>query len=438
MSRLRPSARAVILAVGMAAAAAALAAQTPVIAGPGAAPPDLSAKIKEGEDLYRQGAYAEALKRFEAVMAAGQETPAVLYQAGACYGQTAGNKDKELDLKKRAIPLLEKEIAGGSAALDSYYYLSAIYINDLNDPVKGTDVARKGVAALAKPGSPAPTTQEGCFRAGRLYSFLGKDKEAAAYYDRSIQAAGSGAASVDRASLKIALSDVATYRFKEKNYAASAAAYESLLKLDPLRDRERHQLGLAYLLGGKPDAATTAWKAGVTDEMRTELYYLSGVVSRYVAIGSPTTSKLAPKASALNDATLEQKILQAAETLRTIREKEAKAKQEADEKEKAELTEKAKSTASLDVEAVKAKFKAKMKGAPAPNPGSAEDGKGDPWQALKGMGLSPTKLPPPPPDSPEKVAADRDFFYLMNEYVSRGHLIRNFCFENGLVEMIFR
>ena len=37
-----------------------------------------------------------------------------------------------------------------------------------------------------------------------------------------------------------------------------------------------------------------------------------------------------------------------------------------------------------------------------------------------------------------KTVAEKDFFCLLVEYVKRGHLIRNFCFENGLVEMIFR
>jgi hypothetical protein len=80
-----------------------------------------------------------------------------------------------------------------------------------------------------------------------------------------------------------------------------------------------------------------------------------------------------------------------------------------------------------------------MKNAPPPpDPNTYDADASDAMKALHQMGLSPAPLPPPPPPSPEKQAAERDFFFLLNEYVKRGHLIRNFCFENGLVEMIFR
>jgi hypothetical protein len=54
------------------------------------------------------------------------------------------------------------------------------------------------------------------------------------------------------------------------------------------------------------------------------------------------------------------------------------------------------------------------------------------------MGLHPEKLEAMPAPSPEKVAAEKEFFVLLVEYVKRDRLIRGFCFENGLVEMIFR
>ena len=403
---------------------------------PAALAADPSALVREGEDLYRQGAYSEALKKFESALAAGYETPALLYQTGVCHDAATGNKEKALEFKKRAVPQLEKEISGGTGSVDAHYYLSAIYINDLGDPVKGTDVARKGIAILEKPKAAVPTTQEGLFRAGRLYSFLGKDAQAASFYERSAQAAESGSATVDRASLKLALADLGAWRYREKSWAAAAKAYGALLMLDPLRDRDRHQYGLALFMDGRPQEAAAAWKGAVSDELRTELNYLAGVATKYVSCGSPTTSKLAPKPASLDDAALEQKILQAGEVLRVVREKEAKVRQEQEDKEREERIARETNPPPVDIEAVKAKFKAKRKNPPPPSePGKEE---ADPWQALRNMGLNPVTLPPAPPESPEKIAAEKDFFFLMTTYVKRGHLIRNFCFENGLVEMIFR
>src|SRR6266850_2237281 len=409
--------------------------------GAGAAPEseekpkvDVAALVREGQDFYARGAYAEALRRFEGVIAVGQENGTILYQAGTCYGQAMGNKVKEVELKRRAVPLLEKEIAGGSAPIDSYYYLAATYINDLSDPVKGTGSAKAAVALLEKPKPPALTTQGEIFRAGRLYTFLGKDKEAAGYYERSLLAAEK-APVVDRASMKLALESLAAYRWHAKEYEGAARAYEGLLKLDPTRDRDRHQLGLAYLLAGKPDDATVAWRAAQEDELRTELTYLAAVVRRYVAAGSPATSALSPKPAALDDDALVQKLLQAAEPLRALREKEAKAEQEADEKAEKLRAEKAAEAASkpIDREAIiaeNARRRAKRALEPPPDPNVMEKASTDPPTALTQMGFHPVAPTPLPPPSAERIAAEREFFVLLVEYVKRGHLIRNFCFEN--------
>ncbi|MBI3447594.1 MAG: hypothetical protein HY049_01545 [Acidobacteria bacterium] len=404
---------------------------------PAAGKADASALTLEAETLYASGAYSEALKKFDALLAAGQETGAILYEAGSCYAQSMGSKEKELELKKRAVPVLEKEIASGSAPVDSYYYLSAIYINDLTDPVKGTDAAKKGVALLEKPKAPAPAGQGALFRAGRLYTFLGKDAQAADYYGRSVQAAD-GAAVVDRVALRIALESLASSRFHEKNYDGAAEAYAGLLKLDPTRDRDRHQLGLSYLLAGKYADAESTWRQAKEDEMRTELTYLASIVRKFVDAGSPTASALVPKGSTLDDDALVQKILKAAEPLRAARERDSKAQDDAraawEKDRQAEAADPVKAKARIA--ALKAR-KAKLAPEPPPDPNYVPPPV-DPITALEQMGLHSTTPPPLLPPSPERVAAEKDFFYLLMDYVKRGHLVRNFCFENGLVEMIFR
>src|SRR5712691_7015725 len=152
----RPSPHALIAVLFLAILAPRAAGAAPE--NPGAPKVDAAALAREGQDLYIKGAYTEALRRFEGAIAAGQETGTLLYEAGACYGQAMGNREKEIELKRRAVPLLEKEIAGGSAPIDTYYYLSATYINDLSDPVKGTESAKAGVGLLEKSKAPALST----------------------------------------------------------------------------------------------------------------------------------------------------------------------------------------------------------------------------------------------------------------------------------------
>ena len=64
-----------------------------------------TALAREGESLYKKGAYSEALKRFEAAMAAGLETSAILYQAANCYRIARSDQVKEVEQMGRfAIP----------------------------------------------------------------------------------------------------------------------------------------------------------------------------------------------------------------------------------------------------------------------------------------------------------------------------------------------
>jgi hypothetical protein len=36
------------------------------------------------------------------------------------------------------------------------------------------------------------------------------------------------------------------------------------------------------------------------------------------------------------------------------------------------------------------------------------------------------------------MAAERDFFHLLEEYIERGQLIRMYCFQSGLSDLVFR
>lgn len=403
--------------------------------------PEGAALVAEGDQLYRSGAYAEALKKFEAVMAAGKTTPAILYKAATCYGQALGDKEKELELKRRAVPLLEKELAGGDGSVEAHYYLAAIYLNDLNDPAKGIDAARRGVAlAERSKGAPAgPVETE--FRVGRLHSFLGNEKAAAAHYQRFLDAAERGPGPADRAALKHAISSLGAHGMRSGDHAAAAKAYERLLEMDPLADQVRHQLGIAHLRAGDHERAAQVWAEATTDEYRTEFMYLNRIVTRYVRAGKPPSSKLAPDAASLDNQALVGKITEAAVKYREIRVAEEEARKTAEAEERARRKAEREAKTSLTPEEVKARVQEKLKerqAIKAKDPDAFKEEETSIWTVLDNRKTQKVAPPEPPPQSAENAEAERDFLFLMVEYVKRGPLIRNFSFENGFVELIFR
>ncbi len=404
--------------------------------------PDGAALAAEGDELYRRGVYAEALKKFEAAMAAGRTTPAILYKAATCYGQALGDREKELELKKSAVPLLEKELTGGGGSVESHYYLAAIYLNDLKDPAKGLDVARRGVE-LAKRSQGAPAgPAETEFRVGRLYSFLGNEEAAATHYQRFLEAAERGPGPANRDAMKQAVSSLGAHRMRSGDYAAAAKAYERLLEMDPLADPIRHQLGVAHLRAGNHEKAAEVWAEGNSDDYRTEFLYLSRIVRRYVWAGKPSSSKLAPNAASLDSQALVEKIREAAVNYRQIRVAEEQARKAVEAEEQAKRRADREAKQKLSPEEVKARIREKMKereAIKAKDPDAFEEEKTSIWKTLREAEPQEGSAPPePPPTSAENAEAERDFFFLMVEYVKRGPLIRNFSFENGLVELIFR
>jgi tetratricopeptide (TPR) repeat protein len=400
-----------------------------------------AALARDGENLYRQGAYSEALERFEGALAAGLETPAILYQAANCYRAARADQSKELELKKKAALLLEKEVAGGRASLPSYYYLAAIYIHNLADPVKGVAVARKGITLVEKPDPGLALPVENLYRAARLYEFLGSDEKAASMDRRFLDAAEVSPTPVDRASVRISRDKLGSHYMKLERFDEAAKVFEALLEAEPTRDRERHQWGLALLRAGRPEEASRAWRGASGDEYRTELGYLEKVAARYAATGAPASSKSHPEAAALTDQALAAKILEVSSVLReekkkvedakdaALKEKIAAAKRHREEYMKLSVEERRARAQAAMRERNRAEGKSKSRGRPEP----ASEAETGGWKRPVH-----TQLPPRPPKTPEHVAAEREFFFFLAELVKRGQLIRMFCFQNGIADLVFR
>ncbi len=398
---------------------------------PASEPGKAGAIAREAESLYRKGSYTEALKKYEEAFAAGHQSAAALYQAANCYKAALSDETREIEMKKKAIPLLEAEIASGQAGLASYYYLAAIYVHSLHDAVKGVEVARKGVALVEKPGAVVDLPAENLYRAARLHEFLGQDDKAAVLDRRFQEAASVSPTPVERDAVRLSREKLAAHYMRRGQFAESAAVYEALVEAEPLRDQARHQWGLALLRGGKPEKAAAVWRGAASDEYRTELAYLEKVASRYAATGKPASSQKFPDVFALSDEELARKIVEAGGALRPFKQAAESAAKEAADKGAEEAAAHAAEMLKLSTEERKARWLARRERLAREGGMSGADEKQPP---------SAPSAPAPhlPEKSPEWLAAEREFFYLLSEYVKRGHLIRMYCFQNGIADLVFR
>jgi len=405
------------------------------LAGAAQKAPDAAALAKEGKDLYRQGSCATAIPKLDAALSAGAQDPEALFMAGACYKQVHDNAGKERELKTRAVPLLETRIAAGGTLAD-HYYLASIQAETLSDKSKGAETARKGIALVTGPKAPAPKTPMDRFMLGRLYGLAGDGARAAEHLGEYVKLAGKPAPGMDSAPYEAALESVASHRMAGKDYKAAAEAYTSLLSVDQSDDQVRNMAARSLLLAGDPLKAASVWRGAQSDEMRTEFMYFSNVVTRYVKSGSPKTSTLAPDPSSLSDEALVAKIRQAGQSFATLRTAYMKEKKDKEDEVRAAINAKMEAKKNLTPEQIKERIEAKKKER------QAQLDKPDPnkpiWQQMHELNQAEVIPQMEVPEPPEMKAAARDFYFLMTEYVKRGHLLRDFSFQYGLMDLIFR
>ncbi|HEY3176129.1 MAG TPA: tetratricopeptide repeat protein [Candidatus Polarisedimenticolia bacterium] len=357
----------------------------------------------EGQKLYDEGKFGEALLKFEQAIKAGAEGGDLFYQTGYCLKVVRQDQESSRQYMTRAAPLLEKALEGKGASPAPYYYLAAIYTVELADWERGSAVAKRGVAQVEGGAFKKATDGASLFQIARLYTIAGDKDKAIAWYERSA-AAFDSAKAPNREYRVAALLQLATYYNGKQDFARASEWFGRLLAVDPGRDAERITAGMAMTKAERYAEAAAILRTGfLTDEMATEANYLVRVLDRYIALQGPAVPEEVRK---LDEAGLSQAIDKAAATLGGIRQKDEEEFQ---------------------------------KSIPPPEEPKTV------WKATKSGQRIQVKVPPPepapvtpPPPSAERQAAEKEFFGLLLEYVRRGHLIREFCLGKGLAALIFR
>jgi len=126
--------------------------------------------LDRAEELYRGGDYSGALQAFARAEAVGARSGLLYYRMGYCKSQ-AGDHAANLELKNKAIPYFERQIKKRVGGPDPYYYLAAVYYQDLGDAAKGDEVTLRAVKAAKGGKLGKELAGDQIFRVGRLYEF---------------------------------------------------------------------------------------------------------------------------------------------------------------------------------------------------------------------------------------------------------------------------
>jgi tetratricopeptide (TPR) repeat protein len=290
-----------------------------------------------GRELYRRGDYREALEAFRAAEAAGARSGLLFYQMGFCH-KSLGDAAAEREYKEKSIPYFQRQIDDGLGGVDPYYYLAAVYYQDMGEREKGDEVVRKGVAAhrAGRLGEDLPG--ESLFRLGRLYGFaltgatpgappaIADPERAAALEEQRLEAYRRAAHDLlrdrqaNRVYLFLSLDEVAAAAVKAGRWDEAIEAYGTASSADPLRPEPGQALlGLGRDLAGRGDMerAVQAWRAiRGPGNVKNQANYALRLGRQVVAHGDLPADLDGRPIAALDRSTLERGILDAAQFLR--------------------------------------------------------------------------------------------------------------------------
>jgi len=271
MSALRPTGRALLVAL---AAACAVACSSGGEASKKSAPQD------PAQVLYAQGKYAEALPLLEKALAA-RRTGSLLYQIGYSKGVVEGTGGAaQKQLWSEARPLLEQEVAApGQATLDRLYYLTVISSDD-GQAEAMRKYGRQAVDTIEKGADQSHLSGEEWFRLARIHEFLEEPSEAEAAYRRSVSAFRAAPAA-NPTYQALALARVGELELDNRRYEAAADAFAEALKLVPSLNQVRpYRNGVALFGAGRFDEAIAAFGADRDPQTMTESQYAGDLARR--------------------------------------------------------------------------------------------------------------------------------------------------------------
>ncbi len=311
---------------------------SPVAAAPAAEgvsderPEAAEAALTKGRVAYQSGDYASALQAFQDAEAAGVRSGLLFYQMAYCHA-SLGDEPAQRRLLERAVPYFEAEVQSGGAGVDSYYYLAAVYFQELEDRVKAARVVLKAIQADAAGTLGEDLDGDALFRLGRVYSFAleleppGESERRDELETLRVESYYKAAEKLLRARnanqvyLHLALDDVAQAAMRDRRWADAIDAYTKASASDPRRPEPGAallRLGRDLSARGDREGALKAW-LGIRgpDDAKTQANYGIHLMRRIQAHGDLPASFEGRALASLGADFLVRGILDAAGFLKT-------------------------------------------------------------------------------------------------------------------------
>jgi len=389
-----------------------------------AAAPPRDALVRAGQDLYHQGKFDQALLKFEDAIAQGAQAGELFYQTGYCYRVARMDGGKSLEYMKKALPLLE---ALPEKDLSRCYYLTSAYINEVKDSVKGSAEASRCVALADQGAFKAVRGSVGLFQVARVHTLAGARQKAVPWYKKAIEALQKEPDG-SKQYLLMSYQFLVSSQIADKDYVGASESYRRILALGGDVQNEKIPAALVMVKAGKYNEAIEALKGITNDDQATQANYLSRVLTRYVALGAAPASR---ETTALDDAGLQEAIGKSATKLGEVRKKEEDALAKLPPEEPPYTWRTTKSGKKVKVYRPQIIPPTEEVIPKDPNNVTQEE-----HDRMVGWQFDPPK--PAPPPSAERVAAEKEFFGLLVEYVRRGHLLQEYAVSRGFMSLIFR
>lgn len=233
---------------------------------------------------YDQGNYEEALKTLHDLDNARALDGPLLYRLFFCE-KAAGHPDEAGRALERARETLENELAAAKS-LEVAFYLANTYSN-LGRPADSQRLAREMTAEIEAGHVANPTAAIGLFQLGKLYQDQGNEREAAAAYQKAMNAfdlSGGRYAGNARWALRYLGSTAAA----RSDFESAESNYARLTSLGGSEATDWDALAAARTRLSKFGLAAEAWRASV------KLDQANGDDARYAARLADIAGTIAP------------------------------------------------------------------------------------------------------------------------------------------------
>jgi hypothetical protein len=274
---------------------------------------DAENAARQGIEAYLGGHYDAALPLLEKARDGGASSGALLYMLGFCYESVRHDTEASTKAFDASFEALKKETEQPKPSLESYFYLSNLYLNR-RDADGSKKTAAAGTAAIESKKIKVAKDGVSQFRAGKLYADAGNNEKAVEYHRRAVSAFKKDD-NPPPEYYRRSLETVAAGDHGKGNAEDLADTWEKLLAMNPAIPEGDWNLGVAEMRASRFEKAKAAFERArkVGGDRGQDAYYAAGLAAgglevTQAGIKIPTKDKDGKLIASLDDDALDARI----------------------------------------------------------------------------------------------------------------------------------